>query len=225
MLIRILQHILGVIPFIGIAIALFIAIPTKWLSPKKAVIIGFLGLLFYNLFSPTRCFPHALCFLNRREGLENASPKPVTSDPKSAAPASKSAAPASKSDTAVIAAAAAKGAAQGAAGGSDNKCCGGAGTAGSMSSQVALTNSKISKMHSDVEAAINRLIALTQGKPPTNTDQPIENMIHWSENTPIFEKTEIAAQGALAKEKKKGDGGSKSSAKVSSEEAKMNKYS
>jgi len=218
MLIRILQHILGVIPFIGIAIALFIAIPKKWLTPKKAVIIGFLGLLFYNLFSPTRCFPHALCFLNRREGLENASPKPATSDPKSAAPAS-------KSDTAVIAAAAAKGAAQGAAGTSDNKCCGGAGTAGSMSSQVALTNSKISKMHSDVEAAINRLIALTQGKPPTNTDQPMENMILWSENTPIFEKTELAAQGALAKEKKKDAGGSKSSAKVSSEEAKMKKYS
>ena len=90
MLLRIIKHILSVIPFIGIGIALLMIIPKNWLTPRKAVIIGFLGLMAYNLFAPTKCFPHMLCFLNQREGLSNP--------------------PASQPPDAVIAAAAAKGA-------------------------------------------------------------------------------------------------------------------
>jgi hypothetical protein len=221
MLIRIIKHILSIIPFIGIAIALFLIIPEKWLTPRKAVIIGFLGLLAYNLFSPTKCFPHALCFLNQREGLAN----PPTAQP----------------PVAVIAAAAAKGAAQGAAQAKSSSSTSSksgnssppaattsptsAGTPSSLSNQVAGSNAKITKMQSDVEDAINKLISLTQPKPPSTSNIPMQNLVHWSNNTPIFEKTAVQAQTALAKEQKKDDTDSKSSAKVSSAEAKLAKYS
>ena len=227
MLIRIIKHILSVIPFIGIAIALFLIIPNSWLTPRKAVIIGFLGLLAYNLFSPTKCFPRALCFLNQREGLDNP--------------------PAAQPPVAVIAAAAAKGAAQGGAqsvaqnaakssGTSTSTTTStttptattaptSAGTPSSLSNQVAASNAKITKMRSDVEDAINKLISLTQAKPPSTSNMPMQNLVHWSNNTPIFERTAIEASSALAKEQKKDDTDSKSSAKVSSEEAKMAKYS
>ena len=227
MLIRIIKHILSVIPFIGIAVALLMIIPQNWLTPRKAVIIGFLGLLAYNLFAPTKCFPHALCFLNQREGLANP--------------------PAAQPPVAVIAAAAAKGAAQGAAQAKSATSTTAttssssstssttspaattsptsAGTPSSLSNQVAATNSKITKMRSDVEDAINKLISLTQAKPPSTTNVPMQNLVHWSDNTPIFEKTAVEAQGALAKEQKKDDTDSKSSAKVSSEEARLAQYS
>jgi len=227
MLIRIIKHILSVIPFIGIAIALFLIIPQDWLTPRKAVIIGFLGLLAYNLFSPTKCFPHALCFLNQREGLANP--------------------PAAQPPVAVIAAAAAKGAAQGAAqakSATSTKTTTSspsstsststpaattsptsAGTPSSLSNQVTASNAKITKMRSDVEDAIKKLISLTQAKPPSTTNVPMQNLVHWSDNTPIFEKTAVQAQAALAKEQKKDDTDSKSSAKVSAAEAKMAKYS
>ena len=217
MLIRIIKHILSIIPFIGIAIALFLIVPEKWLTPRKAVIIGFLGLLAYNLFSPTKCFPHALCFLNQREGLANP--------------------PAAQPPVAVIAAAAAKGAAQGAAQAKSSSSTSStstpaattsptsAGTPSSLSNQVAGSNAKITKMRSDVEDAINKLISLTQPKPPSTSNVPMQNMVHWSDNTPLFEKTAAEAQGALAKEQKKDNTDSKSSAKVSSAEAKLAKYS
>tara|TARA_B100000029_G_scaffold486247_1_gene540409 strand:+ start:134 stop:838 length:705 start_codon:yes stop_codon:yes gene_type:complete len=234
MLLRIIKHILSVIPFIGIGIALLMIIPKNWLTPRKAVIIGFLGLMAYNLFAPTKCFPHMLCFLNQREGLSNP--------------------PASQPPVAVIAAAAAKGAAQGVAQAKSSSASNtstssptsetsgsgkkpqpttsptSAGTPASMSNQVAATNSKITKMRSDVEDAINRLIKLTQEQKPANSlsppkpNIPMQNLMHWSNNTPIFEKTAIQAQGALAKEEKKDDD-SGSSSKISSEEAKMAKYS
>jgi len=176
MLIHIIKHILSIIPFLGIAVALFMIIPESWFTRRKVVIIGFSSLLFYNLFAPTRCFPHALCFLNQREGLDN----PDT-------PSS--------------------------------------GTSSSMSNQVALNNSKITKLSSDVEDSINSLVRITQGNPPFHKNPIMENLIHWSDNTPLFEKTAISAQGALAKAKKKGDAGSKSSSKVKSEEARMKQYS
>ena len=176
MLIRIIKNLLSIIPFLGIAVALFMIIPESWFTRQKIVIIGFLLLLFYNLFAPTRCFPHALCFLNQREGLDNPDTTSSRASP-------------------------------------------------SMSNQVAINNSKITKLSSDVEDSINSLVRITQGNPPFHKNPIMENLIHWSENTPLFEKTAISAQAALAKAKKKGDAGSKSSSKVSSEEARMKQYS
>ena len=34
------------------------------------LIIGLICLILYNLFSRRKCYPHALCFLNQREGLQ-----------------------------------------------------------------------------------------------------------------------------------------------------------
>ena len=121
--------------------------------------------------------------------------------------------PAAQPPVAVIAAAAAKGAAQGAAqaksatsttatsstasstsststpAGTTSPTS--AGTPSSLSNQVAASNAKITKMRSDVEDAINKLISLTQAKPPSTTNVPMQNLVHWSDNTPIFEKTAV----------------------------------
>ena len=48
MLIRIIKKILSIIPFLGIALALFMIIPGSWFTRRKVVIIGFSSLLFYN---------------------------------------------------------------------------------------------------------------------------------------------------------------------------------
>ena len=69
MILYILKRIIFLIPFIGLALVGFMAIPSRWWTTRKMSIAGLLLLLFYNLFATSRCFPQILCFLNQREGL------------------------------------------------------------------------------------------------------------------------------------------------------------